>query len=113
MKYCFALDLKNDENLIREYEEWHQAVWPEIIDSIKDAGITGMEIYRAQNRLFMIMETNDSFSFDKKNEMDKNNPKVQEWENLMWKYQQGLPGVETGGKWMLMNTIFDLNKINK
>lgn len=108
MKYCLTLDLKNDENLIAEYERYHREVWPEIIDSIKNSGITGMEIYRVFNRLFMIMETNENFSFDKKNEMDKANPKVQEWENLMWKYQQALPGSRPGEKWILMNKIFEL-----
>ena len=110
MKYCLALDLKNDDELIAEYERYHQKVWPEIIDSIKDSGITGLEIYRVGNRLFMIMETDETFSFERKNEMDNSNAKVQEWENLMWKYQQALPGTQPGEKWMLMKKIFDLNK---
>lgn len=110
MKYCLALDLKDNDNLIAEYERYHQKVWPEIIDSIKSSGIINMEIYRIFNRLFMIMDTDESFSFDKKNEMDEGNPKVQEWENLMWKYQQALPGAKPGEKWKLMDKIFDLNK---
>ena len=110
MKYCLALDLKNDEKLIAEYEKYHQNVWPGIIDSIKESGITGLEIYRISNRLFMIMETIENFTFEQKNEMDISNPKVQEWENLMWKYQQELPGGKSNEKWMLMNKIFDLNK---
>lgn len=108
MRYCFALDLKDDDRLIAEYETYHQQVWPEILDSIKGSGITNMEIYRTLNRLFMIMETDESFSFDKKSEMDNHNPKVQEWENLMWKYQQALPGANPGDKWMLMTKIFKL-----
>jgi L-rhamnose mutarotase len=111
MKYCLALDLKDDDNLIAEYEQYHQNVWSEILDSIKDSGITHMEIYRVLNRLFMIMETDDRFSFDKKNEMDSCNLKVQEWETLMWKYQQALPGAKPGEKWMIMNKIFDLPNI--
>lgn len=109
MRYCFALDLKNDDSLIAEYERYHQKVWPEIIDSIKRAGIIGMEIYRVFNRLFMIMETDENFSFDKKNKMDASNQKVQEWENIMWKYQQAIPGGKPGGKWILMHKIFNLN----
>jgi L-rhamnose mutarotase len=31
---------------------------------------------------------------------------VQEWEALMWKYQQALPKVKPGEKWMLMDRIF-------
>lgn len=110
MKYCLALELIDDEKLITEYEAHHKAVWPEIIDSIKNSGITGLEIYRISNRLFMIMETDENFSFDKKNTMDNANPKVQEWETLMWKYQQALPVARPGEKWMLMHKIFDLNK---
>ena len=108
MKYCLALDLKNDETLIAEYEKQHQAVWPEIVDSIKDSRIIKLEIYRVFNRLFMIMETEESFSFDKKNAMDSANPKVQEWEDLMWKYQQAIPKAKPGEKWVLMNKIFEL-----
>lgn len=108
MRYCLALDLKNDERLIAEYETYHQNVWPEILSSIKDAGITSLEIYRVSNRLFMIMETNIDFSFEKKSAMDASNPKVQEWENLMWNYQQALPAAKPGEKWMLMDKIFEL-----
>lgn len=110
MRYCLALDLKDDQNLIDEYEEYHQNVWPEIIASIKNAGVTDLEIYRVANRLFMIMETDESFSFERKNAMDNSNPKVREWEELMWKYQQAIPVAKPGEKWMLMNKIFDLNK---
>lgn len=109
MRYCLALDLKDDKDLISEYEKWHEVVWPEVVTSIKDSGVTALEIYRVLNRLFMIMETNEAFSFEKKIEMDNANPKVQEWETLMWKFQQGLPGSKPGEKWMVMHKIFDLH----
>lgn len=108
MRYTFALDLKDDPTLIAEYETHHRAVWPEILQSITSAGISGMEIYRTGNRLFMIMETLPGFSFEAKAAADANNPRVQDWENLMWKYQQGLPGSQDGAKWILMNKIFEL-----
>ena len=107
-RYCLALDLVDDPVLIEEYENYHKNVWKEITSSIKDAGISDMEIYRVGNRLFMIMETKDDFSFDKKNAMDASNPKVQEWEQLMWKYQQALPTAREGEKWILMDRIFKL-----
>ena len=107
-RYSLTLDLKNDAELIQQYEEIHKEVWPEIISSIKESGIENMEIYRYETRLFMIMDVNDNFSFEKKNEMDKQNEKVQQWEKLMWRYQQPLPGSAEGEKWKLMNTIFEL-----
>ena len=107
-RYCLALDLKDDELLISEYEEHHRHVWPEIVASIKDSGIEQMEIYRTANRLFMIMETNDNFSFEKKGTADAANEKVQQWEQLMWKYQQALPSAKQGEKWVLMEKIFEI-----
>jgi L-rhamnose mutarotase len=107
-RFCFALDLKNDEALIREYEEYHRAVWPEIEASIREAGVQHLEIYRIENRLFMIMETDDAFTLERKAAMDDANPKVQEWETLMWNYQQALPSAKPGQKWLLMTKIYDL-----
>ena len=107
-KYCLALDLKPNPMLIAEYEAHHRAVWPEILDSIRSAGIQHLEIWRTGNRLFMIMEAEDGFSFEKKAVSDANNPKVQEWETLMWKYQQALPTAQPGEKWMLMEQVFRL-----
>lgn len=109
-KYCLALDLINDPQLIAEYEQWHyrENAWPEIIDSIVSAGITNMEIYRTGNRLFMIMETDEMFSGEKKATADAANPKVQEWEALMWKFQAPLPWAAPGEKWVLMDKIFQL-----
>lgn len=107
-RYCLALDLKDDPKLMDEYEKYHQQVWPEILKSIKGSGIVSMEIYRAGNRLFMIMETDQSFSFEEKAKADAANPKVQEWENLMWNYQQALPFANPGEKWILMKEIFKI-----
>ena len=109
-KYCLALDLVDDATMIAEYEKYHEKIRPEIAESITSAGISGMEIYRVGNRLFMIMETEDDFSFERKAEMDASNPKVQEWENLMWKYQQALPMAKPGEKWLFMDKIFDLKQ---
>ncbi len=106
-KYCLTLDLKDDATLIAEYEAYHQNVWPEILKSIKDSGIESMQIYRLGTRMMMLIEATDDFSFEKKGAMDAANPKVQEWEELMWKYQQALPMAKQGEKWMLMEKIFE------
>ena len=107
-RYCLALDLVDDEELIREYEAYHRQVWPEIKESIVTSGIEDMEIYRFANRLFMVMDVSDNFNFSEKKEADIVNPKVQEWEKLMWKYQQAIPGAKQGEKWVLMEKIFSL-----
>ncbi len=108
-RFCLALDLKDNPALIEEYEQYHKDVWPEIKASIVDSGITDMEIYRTGNRLFMIMETADDFSFEDKTAMDAANEKVLQWETLMWKFQQPLPWAKEGEKWITMEKIFSLD----
>ena len=105
-----TLDLKDDPKLIAEYRKYHERIWPEITKSIRHSGIVDMEIYLLGTRMFMIMEVEETFSFAKKAEMDRTNPKVQEWEALMWEYQQGLPMAKPGEKWLLMERVFKLEK---
>lgn len=109
-RHCFACDLKDDPELIAKYKAYHAPgkAWPEITQSIKDAGIVDMQIYLTGNRMFMIMEVDETFDPQKKAQMDANNPKVQEWEQLMWDFQQRLPWAKEGEKWVGMERIFQL-----
>jgi L-rhamnose mutarotase len=107
--YALALDLKNDASLIAEYERYHRQIPNAIRQSLTNAGILRMEIYRWENRLFMVVVTADDFSWEKKALQDKGNPDVQAWEELMWRFQQPLPGAKPGEKWQLMSRIFELN----
>jgi L-rhamnose mutarotase len=109
-RFCLTLDLKNDPELIAEYKKYHEKIWPEITQSIRSSGILDMEIYLLGTRMFMIMEVDESFSFEKKTSADRQNPKVQEWERLMWKFQEALPQAKPGEKWLLMERIFKLEK---
>jgi L-rhamnose mutarotase len=107
-RFCLALDLKDDPTLITDYKRHHEKIWPEIAESIRDSGIVELEIYLLGTRLFMIMEVNESFSFEAKAVADRSNPKVQQWEDLMGRFQQPLPQAAPGEKWMLMERIFRL-----
>ncbi len=109
-KMCLACDLKDDPQLIAAYKKYHAAgnAWPEITKSIKDAGIVNMEIYLTGNRLFMIMEVDETFDPVRKAKMDSSNPKVQEWEELMMGFQQLLPWAKEGEKWLPLEKIFQL-----
>jgi L-rhamnose mutarotase len=107
-RYCLTLDLKDDPALIAEYKRYHQKIWPEITQSIKHAGVENLEIYLLGTRLFMILEAGPEFSFENKAKADHANPKVREWEELMWKFQRPLPQAQPGDKWLLMERIFKL-----
>jgi L-rhamnose mutarotase len=109
-RYCLTCDLKDKLELIEKYK-WHhlpENQWPEINESIKEAGVLDMQIYLFGNRMFMIMEVNDNFSFERQAEINRREIS-QKWEELMWGFQQGVTGAKAGEKWVMMEQIFHLN----
>ena len=110
VRLYYALDLKDDPALIAEYERWHQPenIWPEIVDSIRAAGIRDLEIFRAGNRLVMVIDVPEDFSSEAKAVADAADPRMQAWEALMWKFQQPLPFAKAGEKWVAMKRRFSL-----
>ena len=111
MRHCLALDLKDDPDLIRRYEEHHRRIWPEIAEHLRLHGVLGMEIYRLGTRLVMLMETDDAvYDAGKMARAEQENPKVREWETLMWQFQAGTPWTPEGRKWMPMTKIFGLER---
>jgi len=109
-RHCLTLDLKNDATAISEYRRYHLKIWPEVQQSLQDAGVVAMEIYLLGTRMFMIMDVGETFSMEAKAAMDKANPKVQEWEALMSRFQQRLPQTDPTQEWnwMPMERVFNL-----
>lgn len=112
-RLVFALDLTDDPAAIAEYEAWHRAgsIWPAIVASLRESGLTNVEIFRTGNRLCLIMDAPDGFSLEAKAAADASNPEVQAWERLMWTYQRALPWAATGEKWLPMQRIFSLAEL--
>jgi L-rhamnose mutarotase len=107
-RFCLTLDLRPDPALIAEYVDYHREGWTEIHASIRDAGVVDMQLYELGGRVFMIMETTDDFSFERKAVMDAENPKVQEWEALMARFQNVDSETDPDAKWRPMRKIFQL-----
>jgi L-rhamnose mutarotase len=109
MRHCLALDLKDDPALIAEYEAYHRSIWPEVRAHLHAQGVTGMEIYRLGTRMVMLMETDDArYDAEAMALASRNNPKIQQWEALMWKFQTPTPWTPEGEKWVGMRRIFEL-----
>jgi L-rhamnose mutarotase len=109
-RIALALDLVDDATLIAEYEAWHRPgrTPTPIIRSILDSGIQNMEIYRAGNRMFMLIETSDSYSSEHKARADAANPDVRRWTALMKTFQQPVPAAGPDGTWLEMERVFRL-----
>ena len=107
-RFCLMLDLRPDPALIEQYIAHHRAVWPEIQESIRDAGVLDMQIYNSGNRLFMIMDTTDDFTPERKAAMDAANPRVLEWERLMGRFQQVDEAANPTTRWVRTDKVFQL-----
>lgn len=110
MRLYYVLDLQNDPALIAEYERWHQPenIWPEVVESIRAAGIRDLGIYRAGNRLVMALDVPESYTPEAKDAADAADPRIRAWESLMCRFQQSLPFASPGKKWVPMTPVFSL-----
>ena len=107
-RYCQTLELANDEELIRKYVEVHAQVWPEVMAGQREVGILDMQIYRYQNRVFMICDTVDDFDWERDMARLATLPRQAEWEAYVAEYHGCDPSIPSSSKWHLMEQIFHL-----
>lgn len=106
-RYCQTLTIKPDQESIERYLEVHRHVWPEIIEGQHEVGILLMEIYALENRLFMIVDTVDSFEWERDMARLALLPRQAEWEAYVSQFQGCDPSATSSQKWQMMDKIFD------
>ncbi|MGV7240545.1 L-rhamnose mutarotase [Caballeronia sp. M23-90] len=107
-RHCLMLDLRDDPAVIAQYDAYHEAVWPEVLDALKASGIVDMTIWRRDTRLVMLIETEPDFSFGKLVAGPDAHPRVTEWNALMGSFQKPLPNATTG-EWQPTKLAFNMN----
>ena len=109
-RHVLLLDIVEDADAIARYEAWHAAgaLPPAIGRSIRAAKIVAMDIYRAGERLVMVMDTAPGFDPVVKAAADAADPDVQAWETLMASVQRPIPAAAPGEKWAATTRIFSL-----
>ena len=107
-RYAQTVMLRDDAEIIKKYEEYHANAWPETIAGLKKCGIERMFIYRYNRRLFMFMETVDSFEPERDWPKYMEDPKAKEWDELMASFQETVPGAPEGSKWVDMKEVFKM-----
>ena len=108
-RFGLCLNLKDDPDVIEQYKAYHRDVWPEVLDSLREVGITHMDIYLLGSRLFMAIETVDDFDpvhdFPRHLEM---HPRCREWDVLMRNFQERVPEAKPDEWWATMEQVFEL-----
>ena len=105
-RYCQTLTLVDNPEMIEKYVEAHKHVWPEIIEGQRMVGIRDMQIYRYGRSLFMIMDTDDEFDFERDMAILATLPRQAEWEAYVSQFQGAKADARSDEKWQMMERIF-------
>jgi L-rhamnose mutarotase len=108
-RYVLTVDLKDDPAAIEAYRAHHRRVWPEVLRSLRRAGVRQMDIHLLGRRLVMVIETDGRDFQECFAEHVASHPRVAEWESLMKGLQQPPPGGRPGEWWALMESVFSLD----
>lgn len=103
------VDLKDAPAVVETYLEHHRRAWPEVLRSLKAAGVLTLDIYILDRRLVMIVDTGDRDPHACLAAHAASGPRVAEWETLMREMQQPSPGTPPGEWWAAMRPVFSLD----
>jgi len=93
---------------LAEYKKYHAAVWPAILEKIKECNIQNYSIFYKNGLLFAYLEyTGSDFEAD----MAKMaaDPKTQEWWSIMKPMQDPVKNRKEGEWWADMEEVFHLD----
>jgi L-rhamnose mutarotase len=107
-RHVLTVDLRDDPAAIEAYKTHHRNVWPEVVRSLRRAGIRGMEIYLLGRRLVMIVDTGGKDVRRCFAEHAATSARVAEWEALMKDLQQPPLDGQSGEWWAQMEPVFRL-----
>ena len=107
--FALTINLKDDEEIIERYKEYHRNPFPEVVEQISRSGILDMKIFLRDRRMFMYMTTTDNYDPSRKAKGEpESHPKCDEWNRLMNSFQEPAAEAGEGEWWASMEQVFDL-----
>lgn len=108
-RHVLTVNLRDDPAAIEAYREHHRRVWPEVVESLRRAGVRRMDIHLLGRRLVMIVELNGGLDVVRVfASHTASSPRVAEWEQLMKSLQEPTPDAAPGEWWSVMEPVFHL-----
>lgn len=102
-------NLVADTIMQKEYMDYHTTQyekWPEISNGFCNADFQQLLIFRNGRQLMLIISIPEGESLDELNpKTTENNPRVDEWNAIMAKYQEGIEGTNKNETWVLLEPI--------
>ncbi|KQN39004.1 hypothetical protein ASE92_06225 [Pedobacter sp. Leaf41] len=104
-----SANLVEEEKMQKEYLDYHKtqfAKWPEISKGFCNAEFQRLAIFKKDRQLMLIISIPKGKKLDDLNpKTTLNNPKVDEWNAIMKKYQEGIAGTKPGEVWVFFKPI--------
>jgi len=102
-RVAFRLRLK--PTAIAEYDESHRHVWPELLEKLREVGISDYSIFRRGQDLFLVMRVED---FHRAWEILDKDPANQRWRKEMSRLFEPVPDLQPGERFAMMKEVFYL-----
>lgn len=110
-------NLVADERLQQEYIAYHSTQfknWPEVSKGFCNAGFQQLLVFRNGRRLMLVISIPKGKKLEDLNPKTiENNPRVNDWNRLMKKYQEGVPGTRKGEVWVFFKQVTDNGDIKR
>ncbi|HET7733600.1 MAG TPA: L-rhamnose mutarotase [Paludibacter sp.] len=104
-------NLVDDPKLQQEYLNYHKTQfekWPEVSAGFCNAGFQQLQVFKNGRQLLLVISIPKGASLaDLNPKTTENNPRVNDWNGLMKKYQTGIDGAKPDETWV------ELKKINQ
>lgn len=102
-------NLVADTAMQREYMNYHETQfeeWPEISRGFCNASFQQLIMFRNGRQLMLVISIPKGESLDELNpKTTENNPRVDDWNKIMSKYQEGIEGTKEGEVWAVFKEL--------
>jgi hypothetical protein len=102
-------NLVADTKKQQEYLDYHATQfqkWPEVAKGFCNANFQQLLVYKNGRQLMLIISIPKGENLDKLNpKTTENNPRVNDWNNIMKQYQEGISGTKPGETWVFMQPV--------
>ncbi|MBD0823756.1 L-rhamnose mutarotase [Aestuariibaculum marinum] len=102
-------NLVDDAKLQEEYLQYHETQfeeWPEVAQGFCNADFQQLQVFKNGRQLTLVISIPKGADLDELNpKTTENNPRVDEWNKIMKRYQTGIEGTKSGETWVFLNKL--------
>ena len=107
--YLLTANLVADTAFQQEYINYHVTQfeeWPEVAQGFCHANFQQLLVFKNGRQLLLVISVPADKTLDELNPLTvENNPRMDEWNSIMGKYQEGIEGTAPGEVWVFLDKV--------